>query len=67
MYTQLDIPAFDYLRMFYIHQGPPNSTIDVTFDSFDVDNEGDCQWCSCDYLETKVYGFDRVGQRWVSL
>ncbi|XP_041347368.1 dorsal-ventral patterning tolloid-like protein 1 [Gigantopelta aegis] len=48
---------------YWLIQGPPSSKIGVTFHSFDVDDEGDCQWCTCDYLEAKVYGFEKVGQR----
>ncbi|XP_071116011.1 blastula protease 10-like [Haliotis cracherodii] len=49
---------------YWLIQGPPRSNIVLTFDAFDTDNELDCQWCACDYLEVKVYGLNKVGQRY---
>ncbi|XP_050408798.1 blastula protease 10 [Patella vulgata] len=49
---------------YWLIKGPIGSTISINVEAFDTDNAGDCQWCNCDYLELKVYGFEKVGQRY---
>ncbi|ESP00940.1 hypothetical protein LOTGIDRAFT_172946 [Lottia gigantea] len=49
---------------YWLIRGPEGSTITIDIDSFDTDNANDCQWCNCDFLELKVYGFEKVGQRY---
>lgn len=49
------------MRTFFNWQGPSGSTIDLTFNNFDV--EDDIPICEYDYVEVKTHGPTKAGPR----